>query len=199
MNKLSKEKQQQIGIVAFGSVAIIALLWVFVISAQRDSLAKTKAKNTETVDKITKADRLVKQTASVQANVESIRRRLDTIEENFAAGDLYSWVILTMNKFRAPYKVDIRNFSREEIVKVGLLPDFPYDGAKYILTGSAHFHDLGHFIADFENQFPYFRVQNLDIALAESSTGPEDEKITFRMEIVALIKPNPTVPVSAKP
>ena len=37
---------------------------------------------------------------------------------------------------------------------VNLLPNFPYKQATLTVAGTAHFHDLGRFLADFENQIP---------------------------------------------
>ena len=36
------------------------------------------------------------------------------------------------------------------------------------LRGTAYFQDLGAFLADFENEFPYLRVQNLELEPAAS-------------------------------
>jgi len=47
---------------------------------------------------------------------------------------------------------------------------------------------LGKFIADFENKFPHCRLVNL----AADATGvgaSGGEKLTFRVDIVALVKP----------
>jgi hypothetical protein len=50
---------------------------------------------------------------------------------------------------------------------------------------------LGKFIADFENSFPHSRVVHL---VVEPAVGPDgnNEKLSFRMEIVALVKLNPS-------
>jgi len=44
---------------------------------------------------------------------------------------------------------------------VTLLPGFPYNQATVSMAGSAYFWDLGKFLAEFENRFPYARIQNL--------------------------------------
>ena len=108
-----------------------------------------------------------------------------------ASGDLYSWVILTMNKFRAGHRVEIPQFSREQIRDVDLIPGFPYKSATFTVRGTAYYHDLGKFVADFENTYPYIRLVNLELdpVAASASSGakavanPEDqEKISFKME-----------------
>ena len=60
---------------------------------------------------------------------------------------------------------------------------------KVNINGTAYYHDLGKFIADFENNFPHIRIVNLTIEPA-SAGEPGNEKLSFRMDIVALVKPN---------
>ena len=116
-----------------------------------------------------------------------------------ATGDLYSWLIDTVNKFNLNLgkPIDISNYSRDERVSVGIFPDFPYDAARYTLRGTGYYHPLGKFIAAFENNFPYMRIQNVEFTPNPDSynapTQAEREKLSFRMEIVALIKPDPEV------
>jgi hypothetical protein len=60
------------------------------------------------------------------------------------------------------------------------------------IGGTSYYHDLGKFIADFENQFPLFRVLNLEMEPAPSVAGAEKEKLSFKMDVVALVKPGPS-------
>jgi len=73
---------------------------------------------------------------------------------------------------------------------MSLIPNFPYEQASITVAGRAHFHDFGRFVADFENQFPHIRVLNLDLDLDTVSTQPE--MLSFKMDIVTLVKPNPS-------
>jgi hypothetical protein len=70
---------------------------------------------------------------------------------------------------------------------VDLIPQFPYKQAKISLSGVAFYHDLGKFISDFENTFPHMRIVNLTVEPA-NGTGADSEKLSFRLEIVALVK-----------
>jgi hypothetical protein len=69
---------------------------------------------------------------------------------------------------------------------------FPYRAAVFNVRGTAHYHDFGKFVADFENAYPYMRIQNFELepSAASNSTAQNDqEKLTFKMEIVALVNP----------
>jgi hypothetical protein len=69
---------------------------------------------------------------------------------------------------------------------VDLFTAFPYKQIRFTINGKAYYHDLGKFIADFENNFPHARVVNLVIDSASS----DGEKLSFRMDIIVLVKPS---------
>lgn len=196
MKKLSKEKQQQIIATAIGAVVVCGLIWYFVIVGQQKALAETHKKIQETEAQIADANNHIKRKQAVAGDLAVAQGKIDELEEGMASGDLYSWVYQTINKFKLGHKVDIRSITPEELVKVGTLPAFPYQAAKYSIMGSGYYHDIGKFIADFENKFPYFRVQNLELTQGGSEAG-ESEKLGFKMEIVVLVRP--VNAASAKP
>ena len=112
--------------------------------------------------------------------------------------DLYSWARQLLDKARAGHEVNIIDVTRPSKGEVGLLAQFPYEAANFSVRGAAYYHDFGKFLADFENQFPYFRVQNLSLTAGSEGTAGADssgsrageEKLSFKMDIVALVKPN---------
>lgn len=198
MNKLPKEKQTQMIMVAVGAIAVVAVLFVFVIMPQNEYVRDRYKKRNDLADQVAKAETYVKNSAKIQEDLEAAQKKLGAIEDTMASGDLYFWLITTMNEFKKAYRVDIPSYSHEELVPVGALPDFPYGGAKYLVRGTAYYHDFGKFLSDFENQFPYFRVQNIELEPAETgpnTTAENREKLAFKIEIVALVK---SVPKSNK-
>jgi hypothetical protein len=197
MKNLPKEKRKHLVLVAVLTVAAVATIYFLVIKSQTNSLRAVTEQIAEHKLKASNADRLVAQAPAAQKTLESSRQQLGTIEEGMASGDMYAWVIQTVGRFGAERKVDIPQFSREVATEVGLLPKFPYKAALFNLRGQAYFHDLGRFLSDFENHFPYARVQNLELEPATGSAanagagGTTDaEKLAFRLEIVTLVNPH---------
>jgi hypothetical protein len=200
MKHLPKEKRDRLIMVTVVTIACLAGIWYGLIANQRKSIERLAKDIAEQKMKVTNAERLVATAPELKKNQEILQARLQTIEEGMASGDMYSWIIQTMRKFCAGRNVEIPQFSREVPGEIGILPKFPYKAATFTLRGSAYFHDLGQFIADFENSFPYIRVQNLELdsgpgsAANATTTGagqPADaEKLSFKMEIVALVNPN---------
>jgi Tfp pilus assembly protein PilO len=193
MKSLPKEKRDRLILIVLGTLIVLIAIWYGLVSAQNKSLASIQKRTQEQHEKVGSAQRLINSTADLEKSLEATTEKLRSIERSMAAGDMYSWIILTVNQFRAERKVETPQFSREVAVDVGVLPKFPYKAALFNVRGTAYFHDFGKFIADFENAFPYLRVQNLELEPAVSSsatTTGDPEKLAFKMEIVTLVNPN---------
>ena len=87
--------------------------------------------------------------------------------------------------------MEIPRIGQPAVEEVDLLPGVPYKQARIILSGSGYFHDIGKFLADFENTFPHMRIVNLKIDPYTGAAGAGSEKLSFRTEVVVLVKPNP--------
>ena len=208
MKHLPKEKRDKLILVAIGTLAVIAGLYWGVVRVQSQTLKNLAVKHGEEESKVSNAQRLANSTAELKANLEVVNEKLKSIESTMpTGGDIYSWLILTINSFKenGGYKVEIPQFSREVAGEVGILAKFPYRAAVFHVRGTAFFHDFGRFVADFENTFPYMRIQNIDLEPTGGtqagrdgvSVSPEDaEKLAFKFEIVTLVNPNasPTRP-----
>jgi len=193
MKNLPKEKRDRLILIVLGTLVVLIAIWYGLVSTQKKSLAAIQKRAFEQRDKVGSAQRLINSTGDLEKNLEMTTKKLRSIEQGMASGDMYSWIIQTVNRFRADRNVDIPQFSREVTVDVGVLPKFPYKAALFSVRGNAYFHDLGKFIADFENEFPYLRLQNLELEPAASSSATstgDAEKLAFKMEIVTLVNPH---------
>lgn len=192
MKNLSKDKRDRLILTCIGTVAAVAGLYYSVLSSQSSSLETFAKKQQEQRAKLENAERLVGKAASIKKDLENATAKLKAIESTMATGDMYSWVILTVNSFKESYKIDIPQFSREVPVTVGMYAKFPYRAVAFHVRGSAFYHELGRFVADFENAYPYMRIQNLELEPSTASNANpqgDQEKLAFKMEIVALVNP----------
>jgi hypothetical protein len=195
MNKLPKEKRDRIIAAAIATVIAIAGIWYGLIRPQQAKLQDSARTTIKAQEKVTNAKRRVEKEKPIQIELDAARQGLKAIEDEMASGDLYSWIIVTVNKFRAAHRVEIPQFSREQVREVNVIPGFPYKGATFTVKGTAYYHDLGKFIADFENTFPHVRLLNLEMepvavpGPGAQSNPEEQEKLSFKMDILALIKP----------
>jgi Tfp pilus assembly protein PilO len=189
MKKISNEKRNQLILVLVVAVAVLAGIWFGLISLQQEHLQALADRRSEVQAKLDKVQSAVKNADRFESEVTEICKRLADLEEDMAPTDPYGWMFSKIRLFKMPYKVEIPQISQPVLNDVNLLPKFPFKQATFTMAGTGHFHDVGKFLADLENHFPYFRVVKLDLAPAPTSTDNEKEKLQFVMDVVTLVKP----------
>jgi len=194
MSKLSKEKRDQLILAGMITAGVLAGLWFGVISFQNQALRTLANNKAGAVQELQGMKDTIRNANEFAKKLKEASEKLAEQEHTMASGDYYSWMTETIRTFELGHKVEIPSLSQLEGPKdFNMLPRFPYQQASVTLLGKAHFHDLGKFIADLENQFPLMRVQNLDISPltgVQAGDEPADkEKLEFKMDLVALVKP----------
>ena len=210
MNKLSKEKRNQLIGVAAGTLAVCAALWYFVISSQNESLRKNKETIEELQNKTEKAQRLVKRRASIEEELAGLTNEIARAEAEMIPVEQLNgkkWLLDKLNNFtKDRYDVTLMNLSNDPLIgkQFLLLPKLDYSAAAYNVEVRAFFHEFGKFLADFENSFPYMWIQNLQIwplATPSAATGPAAdvpeeilnsearEQLRIYLKIAVLFKP----------
>jgi len=188
MKKLSSDKQKQLLLVVLITVgAMIGTAYGLIKPEfqKREKLAQAR-KSAER--RLQQMKQTIENADQIEAQLCETKKQLDKIEEGMASGDLYSWAITTIRTFKLPYKVEIPQFSQIDGPReMSMLANFPYNQASITIGGSASFYDFGKFVTDFENQFPYARLMNLTLEPI-SATG-SGEKLSFKVQIAALVKP----------
>lgn len=189
-SKLPKEKRNQLVLVVIVTLGTLGLLGFGLIKYQYENLTRLANRKANAESKLVQMQDAVKNSARIESDLAEAKQTLSQLESDIApSGDLYSSLISTIRTFKVPYKVEIPQYSQiGPTTDMTMLPGFPYKQASMTVAGKAHFHDLGRFLADFENRFPHVRVLNL--ALDVDGNPQEVELLAFRMDIVTLVKPN---------
>jgi Tfp pilus assembly protein PilO len=188
MSKLSRDKRDKIILVAFVTIVASAAIGFFVIKPQRARLQTAREELQKSKDQLDRGHATLKTSEQVNQMFNEATRKLQEHESAMAApNDMYSWLIQTLNTFSIGRRVDIPQFGRELPTDVGIFPKFPYRAALFNLRGSANYHDFGKFLADFENTYPYIRVQNIEL---DPMTEGRSEKLNFKMELLTLVRPS---------
>jgi len=192
MNNLPKEKRDRFILIILLTAGILAGLYFGVIRLQNANVRALKAKREEDQRKLRKMDDDVKNAKEISAQLISASNTLWQIEADMASGsDLYASVIRTIRQFSAGYKVNIPQFGQlTGPADMTLFPRFPYKQVTISISGTAFFHDFGKYLADFENRFPNIRVQNLNLEPGAALLPGENEKLSFRMDVITLVKPS---------
>jgi Tfp pilus assembly protein PilO len=196
--KLSKEKRQQLVLVFMVTLGAVTALGPFridmlgfggLINYQLHSIETAKNKTADARDELQRIQEAVKHSGQLEAQIKDARKQLAEAETDIAYGDVYAWMVNTLRQFKAGYRVDIPQFLPVgPTSEVTLLAGFPYKQVSMSVSGTAHFHDLGRFLADLENEFPHFRIVNLSLDLNPSPTTEDQETVAFKMDIVTLVK-----------
>lgn len=189
--KLSQEKRNMLMLVVVGTLLVVGGLYFFLISEQNQNLSRLAQKKVEAQDNQRRVLGAIQRAKEIEASLTNAKQALAEAEADIASGDLYSWVINTLRQFKTAYKVNISQFSTlGPVTDVNILPSFPYKQTTLTLVGTAHFHDFGRFLADLENKFPHIRVANLSLEVNNSPAAEDQETVSFKLDIVALVKPN---------
>jgi Tfp pilus assembly protein PilO len=188
--KLSKQKRNHLILVALVTAGVLGALWFGLIGLQKESLKKVAERNSSAVSRLEEMKRAIKSADAIENELAEEWRKLETSEKQMASGDLYSWSINTIRTFKLPYKIEIPQFSQIDGPKdLNLLPKFPYQQASISIGGTGQFHEVGRFIADFENAFPHSRISNINLEPVPGLQATEQEQLLFKMDIVFLVKP----------
>jgi hypothetical protein len=194
MNKIPKDKRDKVILVGIGTGAVVAAIWFLLISDQLRSHTEARKHRDEARLLASRGQATLKSGPAIEQSLEDYTARLKQCEAEMAApNDMYSWIIQTMSSFRTGYSVEIPQLSRGSATDVGMFSRFPYPAAVFTVRGTAYYHDLGKFLAAFENAHPYFRVQSVEIEGGSSAdpnlTPAQREKLVFKMDLLTLVRP----------
>ena len=158
-----KEKRTQFILVIFCTLAVLGLIGFALIRPQYQTLSRIAKTESDERAKLQKIKDTIKKAGDTTTQLSNVTSNLSRAEEDMASGDNYAWTYDTIRKFKASYRVDIPTIGQPSLGDVDLLPQFPYKQIRVTISGTAYYHELGRFIADFENTFPHIRVVNLTI------------------------------------
>lgn len=193
MKKMPSEKRNKVILVWVLVIGVVAC-WALVVLKWQLEMKRNAAQNYESLrgQYVAMTNRL-SQAEAIQQETADATEALNSLEARMISGDPYSWVLDTISKFKQNYDVEIPQFGQPSAIgENNLLPKFPYRQASLTVAGSAYFQDIGMFIADFENQFRFARIINLDIEPISSlnANDKDREKLNFKFDLVFLVKPN---------
>lgn len=188
--KLSKEKRNHLVLVVVMTLAVLAGIGFGLIRYQYASLARMDDKQAETAKKLAQMKDSIKGKERIKEAVEQAARDLSAKELGMVRGDPFAWFIDVVGKYKGGYKIEIPQISpNTPPAPCNLIPKFPYKQTSVTIAGTGHYHDVGKFISDFENDYPFIRILNVNLELNPSPASGEREKLSFRLELVALVKP----------
>ena len=171
------------------TAVLIGVVYSMLISPQKIENRKLISQTEDRKSDLAKYRKIINEAQTTSNQLVSISRQLDSAEHDIATGDVYAWTYDVLRHFKTNYHLDIPTIGQPAVSDVDLIPKFPYKQVRISLAGTGYYHDLGKFVADFENNFPHMRLVNLSIQSA-GDPNSASEALSFRMDMVALVKPN---------
>jgi len=188
MTNLPKEKRDQLILVCLGTLVVLGVIIFFLILPQYHTIASIKKNTADARQKLKNMGDVIHKADATANELHDVAFSLSDAESDLAVGDPNAWIYNTIRNFKGQYKVDISVSGQSTIGNVDMLPKFPFKQLKVNVSGTAYYHDLGKFIADFENTYPHTRIENLSIEPV-GDFGDHNERLSFRMDIIALVAP----------
>jgi Tfp pilus assembly protein PilO len=196
MNKLSKDKRDKLILTCIAVVGAMAVIYFFVLSDMKDELATLNTRLVSARDKIEKAERVIKRQPYFDEEMAQLRGALNARQAQMPRpGEDHVWFLKIMEDRRGAYNLDISEIRNPEPWEPGILPNFAFRGVAFNVTLVGAYTDFGRFLADFENAYPYMRVQLMsiipDVPMGASGAPPANQgsgKLRFSFRVVSLIK-----------
>lgn len=190
MTKLPKQQRDRLIFAVLGTAVVLAALYFGVVSSQLTGLKDLKNQRDNAKADEKSVEESIHNAKKIESELADKQALLKSNEEDMADGDAYAWMLNTIRQFKLGYQVDISQFSSTTTPEVGLYPHFPYKQVAISFSGTGYYHDIGKFVADFENHFQHMRIQDLNLEPPGAPSGNDRDKLSFHLEVVALIKPD---------
>jgi hypothetical protein len=210
MTKLSKDKRDKLLLVIIAAVGVVAVLYFLVITDQKAELNALASKIDALNAKKSSSEKTIKRQADVQANLELQRKNLNAKQAEMPRpGEDSRWFLRIIDDRRSQFGLDIGDIKGPDNADPGILPKFAFKGVSFYVELIGVYTDFGRFLADFENSYPYLRVQLVSIETegrtrfpapgalqplgTQVSTGttpsnPDAQKLRFTFRVISLVK-----------
>ena len=142
MNKLPKEKRDQLILVGMSTLFLLILIVFVLIRPQYGTISEIKTRTDDARKHLQSMEDTIKRADTVSAQLADLTYTLTQTESDMVSGDPAQWIYNTIRNFKEHYKVDISVNSQLSMGEVDLLPHFPYKQLKVTVGGTAFYHDL---------------------------------------------------------
>jgi hypothetical protein len=195
--KLSKDKRDRIILVVLLTLAVSWGLWQFVVRTRTSGLAAQRLELDKQRRDLAQAEDWIERAQAVEEEMTEALEGLAKVEDQLANRvDPYAWSYLLLDTIRRSHPalrgLDVAG--KPSVGPVRLLPDYPYEAATFTVVGRGHYHEFGRFLAQFENEYPFFQLQNIELTSRSMMTDSqairdEREMLNLKFDVVALLKP----------
>jgi len=192
MTKASRVQKERLAFIVMMTLLLSVILWQMVISSWKEVLAirSRLLADWQLAQRDGKSQTEV--LARLNSDFEDATDKIRQAEASIASGDPYRWLMKTLPNFYEADPVDLLNYEPPQTSDWQIYPKVPYRAVTFTVSGNAYYQDLGKLLVALENSHPYLRIRRLDLEPNHSAEPGEaiDEKLSFRLEFVSMLKTN---------
>jgi Tfp pilus assembly protein PilO len=191
---MNLSKQKQVALLKLGVVTVLVLvaLWFFLVHSAQTRLGEKANAANNLVKTIAAKKQVVERAGQTKAQIKESSQKLREIEDQMVAGDIYLWIEKTLRDFEIPDQIEFTKYDPPQIIEPEVPLKLPYKLASFTVSGSATYHDLGTFLANFENSYPHIRIRRLEMEPSAVGPGTKNEKLSFFFEMQVFLQPGNT-------
>lgn len=190
MSNRRRGRKRKVFAALIGGVSVLGILYGLLVRPQWVELETLRAEASNLALEVTRSRHAAEQAQAARQDMLGTSNTLAQIEARMVTGDAYLWVVKTFERFQNTHDIRFNEIDPPELGKNQLLPPVPHQAARVTVSGSAAYHEFGKFLADFENTFPFARLDDLELQAPGSrgGTAPENEQLRFKMAVSVLMK-----------
>jgi hypothetical protein len=175
-----------------GTIVALAGIWLGLVSTLQSELKAKQTKLDSAQAQLNLALKGNQLAARYENEVNANQRLLESLERQMARGDIYRWAINRTAELADRYDINVTPPQQPRLAEVEVPPAVPYKAAAYSFGGYGYFHDIGSFLADFENSSPFIRMKGLVVQTTAPglAASREVEKLSFQIDFVTLVSTN---------
>jgi len=197
MTKLSRVQKERLVFIVIMTLLLSVILYQMIISSWREVLNIRSSLLSDWQQAQREGKSQTEIFARLNRDFEDTMEKIRKEEASIANGDPYRWLMKTLPNFYEADPVDLLNYEPPQTTDWQVYPKVPYRAVTFTVSGNAYYPDLGRLLMALENTHPYLRIKRLDLEPRHSAEpgDNEDEKLSFRLEFVSMLKTNsPTAP-----
>jgi hypothetical protein len=174
---------------------LVALAWFGLVSPLQAQVRVRTAKAELARMQLELAEASLEKAPHYRALAEEKRNEIEAMEALMPTRGLYQWNVRTLAPYEKVYDLILQSWESPKLQDVDMPPEVPYKLASFGVTGLAHFHSFGSFLATFENSWPFVKINEVTLqAVAPGFRAVGDpELLSFRLEYQILARTNAMV------
>ncbi len=190
MNKALVQKSKNILLIALLTAFIIGMIYTYAIVPMNQTIENIRRRSAKLADRVDLIKMKIKRSEEIRAELDAALTRLQAIETKIPSGDAYLWMLKHLEGLQEPTSVTVSHIAAPKPDDAIVYPKTDYTPVTFTAEGTGFFHDFGRFLAELENNYPYFRLQRLSLEPSSLSvgSGAHDENLHFEVDLATFAK-----------